>query len=99
MSLGAVVLFVPAVLLALGGAVTVVWALRRRRGDGAGWVAVVLRVVAGVGTMGLAVVAVSPLWSGMQYGVVILPVAALGAAVVLNGVLLGAAALVVRIRR
>ncbi|WP_368497630.1 hypothetical protein [Herbiconiux sp. A18JL235] len=99
MSLAAVLFFVPSALLVLAGVAIVVFALRNRCPGRAGGVATVLRLLAGAGTLGLAVVAVSPLWSGMQYGIVILPVAALCAAALLNAVLLGAAALVLRIRR
>jgi hypothetical protein len=50
-------------------------------------------VVAGVGTIGFAVLALSVLWSEQQYGIVILPIAALVGAALWNGVLLAVAAI------
>jgi hypothetical protein len=88
MSAAAVLLFLPGVLLLWWGGSTLRDALARRG------LPRVLRLVAGVGTLGCAVLAVSPLWSEAQYGVVLLPVAALVVAAVLNAVLLGVAAVV-----
>lgn len=62
-------------------------------------VAVVARVVAGLGTIGFAVLALSVLWSEQQYGIVILPIAALVGAALWNGVLLSVAAIATAVAR
>lgn len=99
MSGAAALLFVVPVVLLVAGAATVWMGVRggRRRTAGparlSGVVAVVARVVAGVGTIGFAVLALSVLWSEQQYGIVILPIAALVGAALWNGVLLAVAAI------
>ncbi|MET7639785.1 hypothetical protein [Streptomyces sp. NPDC005438] len=90
---------VPTAVLATTGTGLLLGAVRALRTRSPGTVASVLRLVAGTGTLGLAVLSLAPLWSEMQYGVVILPLAALCAALVWNGILLGAAALAWRMRR
>ena len=96
MAAAVIVLFLPAVVLLVAGGSTVwgaVRALRRRTPPRS---AAVVRLVAGVGTVLFAVVAISPFWSDMQYGVILLPVMALLGAAVWNAVLLTVAFLLTR---
>ena len=93
MSFAAVLLFAPTALLLLIGGGTVVLALRAAHRRAIGPAALAVRMFAGVGPLGFAVLALSVLWSDQQYGVVILPVLALAGAAVWNAVLFGAAAL------
>ncbi|WP_378143730.1 hypothetical protein ACFJGV_09895 [Cnuibacter sp. UC19_7] len=94
MTAAALILVAPFVILLVAG-VAIVWTtVVRIRRDTLGRVVGAIRLVAGAGTAGFGVLALSPLWSDLQYGVVILPVTALIAAALWNAVLLGAAALV-----
>lgn len=87
-----VFLLLPVVLLSLGS-VVVARAVAALRSDARGTAASLLRLTAGLGTIGAAVLAISAVWSSMQYGILVLPVAAVLLALVLDIVLLGLAEL------
>jgi hypothetical protein len=90
-----VLLLLPTLLLVLG-ILTLLAARRSARARGRWAASAVLQVAAGLGDLVAAVLAISPLWSQVTYGILILPIAAVLLALVLNIVLLGLAALLAR---
>lgn len=96
MFMAAIILFLPSAALIVAGGGTVWVAIRGLRRRILPRAVGVLRIIAGVGTLGFAVIALSPFWSDVQYGIVILPIAALIGAALWNALLFGAAYLVER---
>ncbi len=99
MTATALLFFLPGAIL-LGAGIALVWrAISASRSGAIGRTSAALRIIAGGGALGCAAVAVSPLWSDMTYGVLLLPIAALLGATVWMAILIGAAAVAERRRR
>jgi len=81
MAVAAIGMFLPAALLLFAGIATIVWGVRTRRGVAPrSRPAGVLRIIAGIGVLGGAVLALGVFYLDVQYGVILLPVLGLLAA-------------------